>query len=61
MKTLERQYLIEAETKLEAMQVRLDQYFGVWPITRSMEEDYWRLFDYVQQLKKYLGDHGHAT
>lgn len=56
MKTLERQYLIEAETKLEAMQYRLDQMYGEWPITNSMERDYWSLYLYVQRLKKELGD-----
>ena len=57
MKTLEKQYLIEAETKLEALKNRLqweaDQMFE---ISKSSRLEVYRLMEYVNQLKKELGE-----
>lgn len=55
-KTLELQYLIEAQTKLDAVQARLDFEFGEnLEISKPLVREYYRLLDYVQRLKKELG------
>lgn len=53
-KTLERQYLIEAETKLEAMEARFMAHWPEQPSKSEIQERN-RLCDYIEQLKKELG------
>jgi hypothetical protein len=53
MKTLELQYLIEAETKLQALQYRLDMEYPNMPC-KSLVREYYDCLDYVNRLKKEL-------
>lgn len=54
-KTLEKQYLIEAETKLNALQHRLDACYPDYP-PKSLIQTYNDTLDYVTRLKAELGD-----
>lgn len=54
-KTYEKQLLIELETKRDAMQSRLDYLFSECaPISKAMEEEYYRLDALCSQLRKEL-------
>lgn len=52
---LEKQYLIEYETKLDAIQHRLDFYYNECyfedEIPKELISEYYRLLDIVQRLK----------
>lgn len=50
-KTLEKQYLIEYQTKADCIQVRLDEYWPEMP-PKSLIQEYYRLLDRVNELKK---------
>jgi hypothetical protein len=58
MKTYEKQLLIENETKLNAIQARLDWYqaecYGEDEIPKELISEFYRLLDRVQTLKKEL-------
>jgi len=51
MKTLENQYLIEYQTKLDAVQSRLDEYWPEMP-PASLIQEFYRLLDTVNRLSK---------
>lgn len=55
MKNLVRQYLIEAETKLEAMQYRMDQCYPDCP-PKFMVQEWNDLSDYCDRLKRELAN-----
>jgi hypothetical protein len=49
--TLEKQYLVEYETKLSALQLRLDEYWPEMP-PKSLVQEFYRLLDIINRLKK---------
>lgn len=58
--TYERQLLIENQTKLDAIQARLDWYvsecYGEDEIPKELISEFYRLYDRVNALTKELGE-----
>lgn len=56
MKTLEKQYLVEYQIKLDAVQSRLDWYYvecyGEDEIPKDLISEWYRLLDIIQRLEK---------
>lgn len=50
MKNLESQYLIEYQTKVEALQARLNEYWPDLP-PKHLIQEFYRLMDIVNRLK----------
>lgn len=53
MKKLTMQYLIEYQTKADAMQLRLDEYYPEMP-PQILIQEWYRLLDRVNELKAEL-------
>ncbi len=52
-----KQYLIEAQTKLDAVQSRLDyEQAECLEISRPLVDEFYRLLNYVQRLQKELSE-----
>lgn len=53
-----KQSLVEYQTKLDAFQVKLDSYYGEYPICKSDENEWNRLATICQRLRDQINNEG---